>query len=162
MGGLPAVVAAVGVTSAARSVSRPQQPDEHRLQRPILFRSRGVRRDRVLPTPKGPARFTQIGTAPPMAFPGGREEASYRAHPCRRFVSPRMVRHLRVGGQTRDAVSGNAPRRRERLSRVFEWLTILGQQMTVALIIKLGPVELPPRVLVRQPVRRTAGLRRPV
>jgi hypothetical protein len=53
-----------------------------------------------------------------------------------RFVSPRMARHLRFGGQTRDAVSGNAPRRRERLSRVSEWLTILAQQMTVALVIK--------------------------
>jgi len=53
-----------------------------------------------------------------------------------RLVSPRMVRHLRFGGQTRDAVSGNAPRRRERFSRVSEWLTILGQQMTVALVIK--------------------------
>jgi hypothetical protein len=47
-----------------------------------------------------------------------------------------MVRHLRFGRQTPDAASGNAPRRRERLSRVSEWLTILGQQMTVALIIK--------------------------
>jgi hypothetical protein len=47
-----------------------------------------------------------------------------------------MVRHLRFGGQTRDAVSGNAPRRRERLSRVSEWLTVLAQQMTVALVIK--------------------------
>jgi hypothetical protein len=53
-----------------------------------------------------------------------------------RFVSPRMVRHLRFGGQTRDAVSGNAPRRRERLSRVSEWLAILAQQVTVALVIK--------------------------
>jgi hypothetical protein len=47
-----------------------------------------------------------------------------------------MVRHLRVGGQTRDAISGNAPRRRERHSRVSEWRTIFAQQMTVALVIK--------------------------
>ena len=53
-----------------------------------------------------------------------------------------MVRHLRFGRQTRDAVSGNAPRRRERLSRVSEWLTILGQQMTAALLIKPNRVNL--------------------
>jgi hypothetical protein len=54
-----------------------------------------------------------------------------------------MVRHLRVGGQTRDAISGNAPRRRERLRRVSEWLTILAQQMTVPLLIKPDRVNVP-------------------
>jgi hypothetical protein len=52
-----------------------------------------------------------------------------------------MVRHLRFGGQARDAISGNAPHRRERLSRVSEWDTILAQQMTVALVIKPNGVN---------------------
>src|SRR5215204_5609564 len=52
-----------------------------------------------------------------------------------------MVRHLRFGGQARDAISGHAPRCRERLSRVSEWLTIRAQQMTDALIIEANGVN---------------------
>jgi hypothetical protein len=47
-----------------------------------------------------------------------------------------MVRHLRFGGETRDAMAGYAPCRRERFSHVCEWLAILAQEMTVALGIE--------------------------
>jgi hypothetical protein len=52
-----------------------------------------------------------------------------------------MVRHLRFGGQARDAISGNAPRRRKRLSRVTEWLAVPAQQMPVARVIEADRVN---------------------
>ena len=57
------------------------------------------------------------------------------------FVSPRMVRHLRFGRQTRDATAGYAPNRRERVSHVCERLAISTQQMTVALGIEPNAVN---------------------
>jgi hypothetical protein len=58
-----------------------------------------------------------------------------------RRVSPRMVRHLRIGGQARDAIARNAPRSRERLDRVSEWLTFRAEQMTAALVIESDGVN---------------------
>jgi hypothetical protein len=116
----------------------PQHPDQHRPERPVLLAVDQELGERIASWPTQRARPGSDRLVRPHQW---RSQAVVKKPHIvdirvARLVSPRMVRNLRFGGQTPDAISGNAPRRRERLHRVSEWLTILAQQMTVPLVIK--------------------------